>query len=235
MNNSFSCSVKSLDFAALLYSLGFDMIQFEVVHHINMENKDKRDKSAIFEFSTTSKSGLTLQKIKDNYILPEKGKAADNIGQFAKLTSHNYQILKSVITDNRPLQQIEGLNYYLLKNMNGNDPTGQKTNYFTSDISIIAIASALGYSISSYIIDNNKLIVYFDEDIKEIVDCYNNDDDNDYYDNLTVLVAMMKNRKMMMSETHAKHTLHITNGHKQVIVNKNMSPELNKKVIDFIN
>lgn len=154
---------------------------------------------------------------------------------FAKVAAHNYQVLKSVVRENRPLQQIRGENYCILKNMNGSNIIGDETDYSTTDLSVISIASALGFEISSYTIADGVLTVYYTEDIKEIVDKWLNDDHDDNYDYLSVLINTFKNRNSMMEETYAKNTLHLSSGYKQVIVGKNCSEELKKKVTEFLN
>ena len=233
--NKFTVPVSSMDFAALLATLGFEMKHFEIIHHIKMENRDKRTKTAVFEFADTSESGCSMKGVKENYSFPDKGKEATHFSQYAKIAAHNYQILKSVIKDNRPLQQIIGENYCILKNMNGTEIEGEETPYKTSELSVIAIASALGYNISSYKIVDDNLVVYYNESIEEIMNEWMTDRDDDTYDYLNILINTFKNRKFLMEETYAKHTLHLMNGEKQVIVGKNMDEKLKKKVTDFIN
>ena len=235
MNNIFTVPVSSMDLAALLCSLGFEMTYFEIIHHIKMEEKDKRHKTAVFKFSDTSESGLTLKKVRDDYIFPQKGQPARNVCEFAKIAAHNYQILKSVILENRPLQIIQGENYCILKNMNGQNVEGEKTNYFSSDLSVIAIAAALGFNITHYTMEDGKLIVYFDEDLLYVENEFKTDKDDNSYGYLAVLVNTFKNRKILMEETFAKHTLHLSNGFRQVIVGKEMGDNLKKKVMDFLN
>lgn len=233
--NKFTLPINSVDFAALLYTLGFEMKDFEILHHIKMEERNKREKTAIFEFSDTSESGLTLQSVKNNYTFPPKNKKASHIAQFAKICAHNYQVLKSVVRDNRPLQQIKGENYCILKNMNGSDVIGDETDYHTTDLSIVAIASALGFEISTYSIADGILTVYYTESIQEIVDKWLTDDHDDDYGYLSVLINTCKNRNAMMEETYAKQTLHLSSGYKQVLLPKNCSEELKKKITEFLN
>lgn len=233
--NKFTLPINSVDFAALLYTLGFEMKDFEILHHIKMEERNKREKTAIFEFSDTSESGLTLQSVKNNYAFPPKNKKASHIAQFAKICAHNYQVLKSVVRDNRPLQQIKGENYCILKNMNGSDVIGDETDYHTTDLSIVAIASALGFEISTYSIADGILTVYYTESIQEIVDKWLTDDHDDDYGYLSVLINTCKNRNAMMEETYAKQTLHLSSGYKQVLLPKNCSEELKKKITEFLN
>ena len=235
MNNVFTVPVSSMDLAALLCSLGFEMTYFEIIHHIKMEEKDKRHKTAVFKFSDTSESGLSLKKVRDDYIFPQKGQPARNVCEFAKIAAHNYQILKSVILENRPLQIIRGENYCILKNMNGQHIEGMKTDYCSSDLSVIAIAAALGFNITHYTMEDGKLVVYFDEELLYIENEFKVDRDDNSYEYLAVLVNAFKNRKILMEETFAKHTLHLSNGFRQVIVGKDMGDNLKKKVMDFLN
>ena len=233
--SKFTVPISSMDFAALLCSLGFEMKHFEIIHHIKMEEKERRSKSAVFEFDDYCDAGYSLKTVKENYIFPDKGKEANHFSQFAKIASHNYQILKSVIKEERPLQQIIGENYIMLKNMNGQPLDGDITNHFTCDLSVIAIATALGFEISAYDFIDGNLVVYFKESIDYILKDWNTDKDDDNFNNLSILVNMFKNRKFLMEETYAKHTLHLSNGERQVIVGKNMSDVLKKKVMDFLN
>lgn len=239
MDNLFTVPVSSMDLAALLCTVGFEMKQFEIIHHIKMEDKDKREKTAIFEFSNETPQGLSLSKVKNNYIFPDKNTKATHFAQLAKIAAHNYQVLKSVIKENRPLQQIQGENYTILKNMNGSPiPTIVKSlgnNNQTQDLQVIAVASALGNSICGYSIENETLTVYFENEIDEVIREFEVDTDDESMDYLSILVNTFKNRKFLMEETWAKHTLHLSNGYKQVIVNKEMGEKLKKKVLEFLN
>lgn len=83
--------------------------------------------------------------------------------------------------------------------------------------------------------EDGKLIVYFDEDLLYVENEFKTDKDDNSYGYLAVLVNTFKNRKILMEETFAKHTLHLSNGFRQVIVTKDMGENLKKKVMDFLN
>lgn len=247
MNNKFSLSIDKIDLAALLCSLGFEMNNFEVISHVDMNRNNRRTKSANFEFGNRSIDGRDLETVIKQYHIPAKGEKCLNVYQRARVAAHNYQCLKSVLLEGSKLQQIKCDGYTLLKNANGDDI--EKTSHipavehlYSNNLAVIAISTALGCGIGSYYLINNtlKCLITPSEDGitgEQIEQLFNSPSIGDptNFNVIPVLIATFINREQLLKETYAKQTLHITNGYKQVLVSKDMSDEMKNKVLEFIN
>lgn len=241
LTKKFSLPITHIDLAAVLYALGFEMKNFQVINHLDMEN-NRRSKSAIFEFADESPQGLKLEDVIKSYHLPEKGSRCKNIMQRAKLAAHNYQVLKSVIKENQPLKQVICDGYTLLKNANAEEiPLAPGVDY-TENLEAVAIACAFGCIIDSYrnasvglqVACRNAPNGFCLQDVINAIASVSGASEDDF-SALTVLCTAFENRKDLLSETYSNNKLHITNGYKQAIIPKNASDELKDKVLKFIN
>lgn len=250
MNNdfNFTTDINSLDAAALLVTLGFNLKEVKCVNHINLnsESHTPRPISASWHFEKTSPyypDAGDIQKVLKRYAFPYPGDAAVNVYQLAKIAAHNYQVLKSVILKGEKLQQIEGPNYTVLKNNNGESIETELIYGASCDTASIAIAAALGCKVSSYCIANDRLYVNMlpsndgitlkmIEDMKHdqaVANVLN-------FNTLPVLVAMFINRDALKKEIYEQtKSVMITRGDKIVMFNKNASDSLKQKVLKFIN
>jgi hypothetical protein len=245
---NFTTDVESLDTAALLVTLGFNLKEVKVVNHINLntDNHTPRPISASWHFEKTSPycpEAGDIQKVLKRYAFPYLGEEAVNVYQLAKIAAHNYQVLKSVILKGEVLQQKEGPNYVVLKNNNG-DSIDKELIYGSScDISSIAIAAALGCKVSSYCIVNDRLYVNMLpskdgitlkmlEDMKQDQAIANELN----FNTLPVLVAMFINRDILKKEIYEQtKSVMITRGDKLVMFNKNASDKIKHQALTFIN
>lgn len=245
---NFTTDIDSLDTAALLVTLGFNLKEVKVVNHINLnsDNHAPRPISASWHFEKLSPycpDAGDIQKVLKRYSFPYPGEEAHNVYQLAKIAAHNYQVLKSVILKGEVLQQIEGPNYVVLKNNNG-DTIDKELIYGSScDIASIAIAAALGCKVSSYCIVNDRLYVNMLpskdgitlkmlEDMKQ-----DNAIANELnFNTLPVLVAMFVNRDILKKEIYEQtKSVMITRGDKLVMFNKNASDKIKHQALCFIN
>lgn len=242
----YSLKVNDVSLASFLIALGFAMRSYDVVSTLDLNSNAKRPKSATWKFDDTSmfynKLGCCEDVIK-LYKLPEKYKPCTNLAQYAKLCNHNYQVLKSVITENKPLKQIVTPYYTMLKNDSGEGeyiPTG--FNVGTKSLSAVAIAATLGCEINSYNYDGNQLIVNVETNkegmnagvTEHLLNEYAVGSDNDY-DPLHVLVAMMLNRKELMSGIYSNEKVAVHRGDGLIYFDKNASEELKQKLLDGLN
>lgn len=246
---NFTTDVNSLDLAALLVTLGFDLKECKVVNHINLnsQNHSPRPISASWHFSTHSPycpDAGHIEKVMKRYSFPSTGEPAVNVYQLAKIAAHNYQVLKSVILEGKKLQQIKGPNYTIFKNNNGeNIPQDNYAQFASCDIASIAVAGALGCEIAGYSIINNKLFVRMNptndginlrmiEDMKQDYAISNTTN----FNTLPVLIATFINREQLMNEMHEQSkAVMITRGDKLVMFGKNTSDKLKHKALRFIN
>ena len=247
-NFNFTTDIDSLDAAALLVTLGFDLKEVKVVNHLNLNTQDHapRPISASWHFEKNSpycKDAGNIEKVLKRYSFPYPGDAAVNVYQLAKIAAHNYQVLKSVILEGKKLEQIEGPNYVLLKNNNGEFINKELLYGASCDIASIAIATALGCKVTSYNTINGKLYVNLmnskDGITLNMIENMKHDQaiaNIGNFNTLPVLVAMFINREQLKKEIyeHTK-TVMITRGDKLVMFNKNASDSLKRKVLSFIN
>lgn len=251
MNDSFNftTTIDSLDTAALLITLGFELKEVKVVNHINLnsQNHAPRPISASWHFSKHSPycpDAGSIEKVLKRYSFPYPGEDAINVYQLAKIAAHNYQVLKSVILDGKVLQQIQGPNYTIFKNNNGDTINGTDIYaHCSTDIASIAIAGALGCKIDSYSIINNKLFVHMQPSKDGITLRMIEDMKQDYaiantsnFNTLPVLVAMFINREQLKNEIYEQQkSVMITRGDKIVMFGKDASDSLKLKALKFIN
>lgn len=117
--------------------------------------------------------------------MPEKSQKIKNVAELAKLTAHNYQVLKSVVTENKPLKQIVCNGYTMLKNDNANEIPNQINNEDerTTNLMNIAICSSLGGIITGYEMKNGLLTISMNERyLSDIERDFCKDDENDFSD-----------------------------------------------------
>ena len=211
------------------------------------QNHTPRPISASWHFSKTSlycPDAGNVEKVLKRFAFPHTGDSAVNVYQLAKIAAHNYQVLKSVILNGEKLQQIEGPNYIIFKNNNGENINGTDIyGHCSTDISSIAIAGALGCKIDSYSIINNKLFVLMKtskdgislkmiEDMKQEYAIANISN----FNTLPVLIAMFINRELLKNEIYEQQkSVMITRGDKIVMFGKDASDSLKRKALEFIN
>lgn len=243
---NYSLNVNDVSLASFLIALGFAMRDYKIVNSLDLNTSAKRGKSATWRFDDTSMFFNKLGSCEDViklYKLPEKYKPCTNLAQYAKLCNHNYQVLKSVITENKPLKQIVTPYYTMLKNDSGEGehiPTG--FNVGTKSLAAVAIAATLGCEINSYNFDGQQLIIHVETNkeglnaavIEHLLEEYavGNDDE---YDPLHVLIAMMLNRKELMSGVYNTEKVAIHRGDGLIYFDKNANAELKQKLLDGLN
>lgn len=246
---TYSSGVESIDHAALLITLGYDLKDCKIVNHINMNtgNHAPRKINATWTFSKNSrycKEAGSVSNVLRKFAFPAKNERAVNVYQLAKIAAHNYQVLKSVLLEHKPLQQIQGVNYTIFKNSNGNQVINDCIMGLSScDISSIAIAGAMGCSIMGYIYDNDRLRVTLSPNkegitVKMIEDLKNDPELHNAknYATLPVLIAMFINRKWLMDTIHNRNSsIMISRGDRLVMFDKNTCDNLKEKALHFIN
>lgn len=245
---NYTIGVKEVDLAALLIALGYDCTDYIITTMIDLNNDtpQKREKTATYTFSDYSKGCSdygSARSVLENYKLPKKGKPC-NIIEAAKLSAHNYQVLKSVILHGEPLQQIEGVDYYMLKNANGmNIIKDNHSDYYkSSNLASIAIGAAIGCKIISYSLENGILTVSMTRSkegitVNEIDQLLNNDsDDNESdYNMLSVLVATFINREYLIKGIYAKQQVMLIRGSKRAYFSPNADNELKQRILKELN
>lgn len=172
--------------------------------------------------------------------MPLKGHNASNIGEYAKLSAHNYQVLKSVIMEGGELKQIPAKNYTMLKNQNGDYIPKERTENMTDDLAKISVYCALGGLIKSYYLDeNNRLFVKLEKDFKEFdrikEELLNGSHDLANYDFLPILTAMTINRRELMTGIYTAEQVCVMRGEKKAIIAKNATEEVKQKVLSALN
>ena len=249
---NYELKVLNVDLASFLVSLGYAMKKFLVTSTLDLNNPNvKRPKSGQWSFDDVSQGYTELGTCEDvmkKYQLPSKGKAISNLAEYAKLTAHNYQVLKSVVTEKQPLQQIICDGYTVLKNDNGQQIPITSSSYFdnerTSDLWDVATACSLGCSICGYYFDENQQLNIMlnrtnDMSLKKIEDMKNKvmnaETDNDDYSPLSVLVSTGMNRKELMSGVWNEEKILIVRGEKMALIDKKCDKDLKQKVIDMLN
>jgi hypothetical protein len=250
MNNcyKFTTKIDSLDIAALLVTLGYELKEVKCVNHIDLNSQSHapRPISASWHFSTHSSycpEAGHVEKVIKKYEFPYQGDSTVNVYQIAKIAAHNYQVLKSVILNGEKLQQKEGPNYTVLKNNNGDNIEKEVIYGASCDTASIAIAAALGCKVSSYCIVNDRLYVNMlpskdgitlkmIEDMKQDQSIANTLN----FNTLPVLVAMFINRDILKKEIYEQNkTVLITRGEKIAMINKNASDSIKQRALKFIN
>ncbi len=246
---NYNLNINEVDLAAFLIALGFEMQNYTVTSTIDFNQNNKRYKSGAWIFSDYSiyKELGDCTNVLKKYKLPEKGERPKNIAEYAKLTAHNYQVLKSVLTENKPLKQIIGSGYTMLKNENGDFIPISKESFYkldeTRDLMNVAIACALGCRVANY---------FFNEKRELVVCLYPSTDgitpiliekekqnpaveDETNFNLLPVLIAYSINRKELLKGVYQNEKIRIIRGSKQGIFNKNASEEIKERIIKELN
>ena len=248
---NYTIGVDEVDRAALLIALGYELKDYSIntCYDLNGATPQKRGKSASYNFADHSqgcKSFGMAQDVLEDYKLPDKGKPIANALQAAKLAAHNYQVLKSVILQNEPLQQIEGKGYFMLKNANGLSVPNADNQHLlvdsSSDLSAIAIAAALGCKVSAYSLDAGRLSVWMAASadgitLAQIEQEKNNPNlnDEDNYNLLPVLVATFLNREELIKGIYARQQVILKRGSKIAIFPANTDEKMKKRIIEKLN
>jgi len=248
---NYKLEINNVDLAAFLIALGFEMMNYTVTSYIDLNDRNrKRPKSGSWDFADISKNFTELGDCKsviEKYKLPKKGEPIKNLAELAKLTAHNYQVLKSVLTENKPLMQIIGDNYTVLKNDNAaNIPNSNSTLFKldeTSDLMTVAIGCAMGCKIGSYYFDENKqlnICLYASTNgisIKRIEQAKNNEavEDLNNYEPLFVMLATSINRKELMKGIYNNEQICLIRGSKKAYFDKNADDETKKKILERMN
>lgn len=247
---NFSTKIEQIDQAALLITLGFELKEVKVVNHIDMNTNSHKPRKinaswTFSKFSPFIKELGSSYSVLQKFVFPQKGDTNISLLNRCKIASHNYQVLKSVIIDGKPLQQINAGDYVILKNANGKEipksPSIINQNY-NYTFALIAIATALGCEISRYEVFNNQMFVVMEQNkdglnIQMIKDIYNNfNPQSDDFTVLPTLIAMFINREHLIKEIHEqKKAVMITRGDRIVMFDKDVSDELKSKSLSFIN
>lgn len=163
---NYNDKINNVDMAAYLIALGYEMEQYIVTSYIDLNDRSRiRPKSGSWQFndiSTGFKKYGDCKEAIEKYKLPQKGSKIENLGELCKLFAHNYQVLKSVVNDNKELMQIRGDGYTVLKNENGSSIPISCSSLFpldeTQNIITVAIHTALGGRIEGYYFDENKIL-----------------------------------------------------------------------------
>lgn len=236
---------NEVDFAAFLVSLGFEMKNYTVTTTINLnKNEKKRTKSGSWDFSDESEDFDKLgnaKAVKSLYKLPTKNEPASNLAELAKLTAHNYQALKTVLTQGKPLQQIIGDGYILLKNENGNRISGSTTGTSTDNLSAIAIACSLGCEVVNYSLDENRklrVVLSPNKDgltVEQVEHELKNETNDNNFSPLSVLVSTMQNRKELLTGLYNEEKILILRGEKSAIFDKNTPKEIKERILASLN
>jgi hypothetical protein len=249
-NMNYRLNINEVDLSAFLIALGFTMEEYTINNYIDLNTGKSRPKSGAWRFSDYSefKQLGNAENVVKSYKLPEKGKPIKNIAERAKLTAHNYQVLKSVVLENKPLMQLNGDGYTMLKNDNGNTVTIADSTYFTTDettdLMLIAIACAMGCRVATYYFDANKMLhvmLYASSDgtsVKRIEQekqkALNDNSENDFND-VAVLVATGINRKELLSGVYSKERVVLIRGTKHAIFDKDANEETKQKILEELN
>lgn len=244
---NYRLNINEVDLSAFLIALGFTMEEYTVTSYIDLNTGNKRPKSGAWRFadySTFTDLGNAENVVKC-YKLPEKGKPCANIAERAKLVAHNYQVLKSVILENKPLMQLNGDGYTMLKNDNGNQVAIADNTYFaadeTTDLMLIAIACAMGCRVASYYFDANKMLHVMlhaaadGTSIKRIEREQQKTATENDYSTLAVLVATGINRKELLSGVWNTEKVVLIRGSKRAIFDKNANAETKQKILEAMN
>lgn len=248
---NYTIGVEEVDRAALLIALGYECTDYTITTSVDLNSAvaQKRAKTASYTFSDYSKGCQefgTAQKVLEGYKFPDKGQSIANTLQAAKLAAHNYQVLKSVILHNEPLQQIVGNGYVMLKNANGESvpksDEGLLLSHGSSDLAAIAIAAALGCKVASYSLQAGSLSVFMTASSNGItLAMIEGEKDNpttlaeDNYSLLSVLVATFLNREELIKAIYAKQQVMLMRGSKSAIFSTNADEQLKKRILKELN
>lgn len=246
---NYNLKINDVSLAALLIALGYKMKNYDVITGLDLNNGIKREKSASFSFNDISdlfRDYGSADNIVKLFQLPKRSQKCLNLCEYAKLAAHNYQVLKSVILENKVLKQIECDGYYMLKNDSLNADAinidYSPCTLDTTDLDAIAIASALGCPIKMYNTTNDRLSVCmgYSKDymsilaVESLLKEENSGPDNDFSP-LYVLVAMFLNRKALMSGIYSNEKIVIQRGDGLVFFDKNAPEGLKERLLDEIN
>lgn len=223
---------------------------YTVTSFIDLNDRTQtRPKSGSWSFDDTSifNEMKDCQSVCESFILPSKGKKIKNLGELCKLTAHNYQVLKSVVLENKQLMQIIGDGYTMLKNDNGSDISICSSSLFkldeTTDLMTVAIACSLGGKISNYYFDQNKQLHIALEtgsgiNLSKIEDAklnLNYDEQKNSLDPLSVLIAYADNRKELLSGVYNRNRICLIRGEKRAFFDKDAPEELKKRILEEMN
>lgn len=246
---NYTIGVNFVDEAALLIALGYECTDYSIISTIDLNSDvaQKRSKTANYTFEDNSTGCRDYGKADDvikGYKLPNKGKEIVSTLEAAKLAAHNYQVLKSVILEQQPLQQIAGKGYTMLKNANGDkvleSDVAALEGDVSSDIASIAIASALGCKVALYSITDGLLQVAMNAapsgiTLADVVEAKQKaeveDTQESDYTTLAVLVAMFLNREVLLQGVYATKKLLLIRGSKVALIPANADNEIKQRII----
>lgn len=240
----FQGRIDSVDIAALLLAYGFDMRAFKVYTEKNLDSQHKKEapRRAYWEFSSTSKyNNLALSDVLRKYKLPRHGEAPANDFERAAIVDKNYQALKSVVIQGKPLFQVDCNGYIYLTNTSGVPVKVDNLceNCTLSDFDTIAIAAALNCKITRasknlgvFSVDMagtkeglNPLAIMVCKRSPEVKDINN-------YSTIPVLFAMMSNRRALMDSIFDKRLVLCRAG-RRVVIPKNADDNFISKILRY--
>lgn len=246
---NYSLKINEVDLAAFLIALGFEMEDYSITKTIDLNQNKKRYISGSWSFSDHSlyKEMGDAQSVLRKYKLPEKGQQVKNIAEYAKLTAHNYQVLKSVLVERKPLMQIHGDGYTILKNENGVFIPEMNSNLYkldeTKDLMNVAISCALGCRVANYCFnEKQELIVSLYPSSNGITPLFIEKEkqnpaveDETNYNILPVLLAYSINRKELLRGVYNQERIKIIRGNKQGIFYKSSDDSVKEKILKELN
>lgn len=245
---NYTVEVDEVDSAALLIALGYECRKFVIISCVDISYSEpmKLGKRAQYEFGDESKGCKkygSADEVLAAHNLPLKGKTCNNVIERAKLAAHNYQVLKSVIMNNQPLQQIKGDGYTMLKNANGESVAQSHDTVGSSEnLASIAIAAAMGCKVCSYSLENGRLVVVMDANkdgltLGKIDQMLHNEDlvDEDNYNDLEVLVATFLNREQLIKGVFADKKVMLMRGSKTAIFSPDATESMKKRILEHLN
>lgn len=229
-----------------MVALGFELKTAKCITNINLDSiTTGREKSAVFDFGDYNPRGENIKKYIADFVLPKAETAMVSVGKICKLASHNYQVLKSLIVEHRPLRQIRRGSFTLLKNDVGEtvpDLGAMGSGLmWSSDLVHIAIACSFGCSIVGYRVigsqyefdvapNNTGLnIVNIAESAKTPAMTQ-----EDNVSPLAVVICMFINRKLLVADYYQQQLL-ITKGRKQAYIDKDSSQRVRELALQHLN
>lgn len=238
-----SCEVSSIDFAALLIAMGFELVDTSVIETVSLDSitapKD-RYTGSVWHFKTNGLNG-SVNAVKGRWKLPTR--LSTDAVELARLLAHNLSALKHAAIDKKEfrVRDLGGIG------MIDNSGEWVRMNTYlrfggTCDTATAALAITLGCKPAMCYVKGGKFYTVFDdsdpsqlrlEDIKRMMaDPNMRREDNNTW--MATLVCMLDNRAYILDNLHTiRRKLRITadGGMTQALVDKDMD-EKTKRALD---